>query len=193
MEPLGQPLPEPVQTRVTGTSVASLGQAPLPVPKKRGKVSTNKQMPVAPKAPDLGNIQANIQAARERSLKAVAPSAIAAARFGQSLLAAAGNQISAERDPRRRAQAGEGRGAPNSPVHASDVRFGHAAGMLTTYTTFHDSDCIQSSKGSQFGIARSKLEAIHLHKPLRLFCRLRSGLDRCRTTLCWAKNSCRCL
>ncbi|KAF2444704.1 hypothetical protein P171DRAFT_431509 [Karstenula rhodostoma CBS 690.94] len=97
-----------------------LGHTPSPGPKKRGKGAMKKQKLVAPEPPASGDIQA----ARERSFKAVAPSATAAVRLGQHLQNINGNQINVGRDPRRRAQAGERHDASSSPAPASAMLFG---------------------------------------------------------------------
>lgn len=100
----------------------------------------NKQTLIAPEPPASGNIQA----ARVFSFDAVAPSATAAVRLSQNIQTIGGNQINAGRDPRRRAQAGEGHEAPRSPAPASLMAFGRAPGMLTFWKTSRESLTVTS-------------------------------------------------
>ncbi|KAF9740315.1 hypothetical protein PMIN04_004966 [Paraphaeosphaeria minitans] len=113
--------PEPVPYRVTGANMAPLGQTPHPGPKKRGRGAMNKQKLIVPEPRT-----SRVQAAQERSFKAVAPSTTAAVRLGQQIRTINGNQINADRDPRRRAQVGEGYEAPGSPTPASVTLHSHA-------------------------------------------------------------------
>ncbi|KAJ4349760.1 uncharacterized protein N0V89_008378 [Didymosphaeria variabile] len=111
--------PEPVAYKVSGANTQPLGQIAPPAPCKRGKNAVKKQKPTASEPP----ASESIQAARERSFHAVAPSATAAARLGQHLHTVGGTRVIAGRDPRRRTQAGEGQEASSSPASANATHF----------------------------------------------------------------------